>query len=152
MISKEVIQRLAEEKLADTMFIVEISVSPANAITVTIDSDTGVNIDHCIEMSRFIEHQLDREVEDFSLEVSSPGLTQPFRVLRQYLKNLEKEVEVVTSKGEKLQGVLKSADDSGFTLEISKTTKIDGKKTTEVSVVGFRMDEIKTVKPVITFK
>lgn len=143
---------MVEEKLSDTMFIVEVTVGLGNAISVIIDSDQGLSIDKCIEMSRHIEHQFDREVEDFSLEVSSPGLTQPFRVLRQYLKNLGKEVEIVTSKGEKLAGVLKSADDSGFTLEIASSVKIDGKKAVELKTVEFSLKDIKTVKPVITFK
>jgi ribosome maturation factor RimP len=152
MISKEVIQRMVEEKLSDTMFIVEVTVGLGNAISVIIDSDQGLSIDKCIEMSRHIEHQFDREVEDFSLEVSSPGLTQPFRVLRQYLKNLEKEVEIVTSKGVKMAGILKSADDSGFTVEIASNVKIDGKKSVELKTVEFSLKDIKTVKPVITFK
>jgi ribosome maturation factor RimP len=143
---------MVEEKLSDTMFIVEVTVGLGNAISVIIDSDQGLSIDKCIEMSRHIEHQFDREVEDFSLEVSSPGLTQPFRVLRQYLKNLEKEVEIVTSKGVKMAGILKSADDSGFTVEIASNVKIDGKKSVELKTVEFSLKDIKTVKPVITFK
>jgi ribosome maturation factor RimP len=152
MISKEVVKRMAEEKLSDTMFIVDVTVAPGNAISVIIDSDQGLSIDKCIEMSRHIEHQFDREVEDFSLEVSSPGLTQPFKVLRQYLKNLEKEVEIVTNSGDKVTGVLKSADENGFFAEIKKTLKIDGKKTVELQTVEFLQRDIKTVKPVITFK
>lgn len=134
------------------MFIVDVTVSPGNAISVVIDSDQGLSIDKCIEMSRHIEHQFDREVEDFSLEVSSPGLTQPFRVLRQYLKNLGNEIEILTAKGEKMSGILKSADDKGFSVEITKNIKIDGKKTVETKTVEFSLPDIKTVKPVITFK
>ena len=152
MISKGVIQRMVEEKLSDTMFIVDISVGLGNAISVVIDSDHGLSIDKCIEMSRHIEHQFDREVEDFSLEVSSPGLTQPFKVLRQYLKNLGKEVEIVTSKGDKLVGILKSADEKSFFVEATSNVKIDGKKTVEIKTIEFFPDDIKTVKPVITFK
>jgi ribosome maturation factor RimP len=152
MISKGVIQTMVEEKLSDTMFVVDVSVGLGNAISVIIDSDEGLNIDKCIEMSRHIEHQFDREVEDFSLEVSSPGLTQPFKVLRQYLKNLEKEIEVVTGKGDKLVGILKSADESSFFVEIKSNTKVDGKKAVEIKTVEFFHNEIKTVKPVITFK
>lgn len=152
MISKGVIQRMVEEKLSETMFIVDISVGLGNAISVVIDSDHGLSIDKCIEMSRHIEHQFDREVEDFSLEVSSPGLTQPFKVLRQYLKNLGKEVEIVTSKGDKLVGILKSADEKSFFAEVTSNVKIDGKKTVEVKTIEFLPDDIKTVKPVITFK
>jgi ribosome maturation factor RimP len=152
MISKGVIQRMVEEKLSDTMFIVDISVGLGNAISVVIDSDDGLSIDKCIEMSRHIEHQFDREVEDFSLEVSSPGLTQPFKVLRQYLKNLEKEIEIVTLKGDKLVGILKSADENSFFVELKSNIKIDGKKVVETKTMEFFPNEIKTVKPVITFK
>ena len=152
MISKGVIQRMVEEKLSDTMFIVDISVGLGNAISVIIDSDDGLSIDKCIEMSRHIEHQFDREVEDFSLEVSSPGLTQPFKVLRQYLKNLEREVEIVTAKGDKLVGILKSADENSFFVELKNNIKIDGKKAVETKTMEFFPNEIKTVKPVITFK
>jgi len=152
MISKGVIQSLVEEKLSDTTFIVDVTIGPGNAISVTIDSDGGLSIDNCIEMSRHIEHQLDREVEDFSLEVSSPGLTQPFKVLRQYLKYIEKEIEIVTAKGDKLAGVLKSANENSILVEIKSNTKIDGKKAVEIKEVEFFLNEIKTVKPVITFK
>ncbi len=152
MITKEVIQRLAEEKLTDTMFIVDITVGPGNAISVVIDSEHGLSIDKCIEMSRHIEHQFDREVEDFSLEVSSPGLTQPFKVLRQYHKNIGKEVEVVTSKGVKMTGILKSADENALCIETTSNVKIDGKKTVETKTAEFSFQEIKSVKPVITFK
>ena len=152
MISKEVILRMVEEKLTDTMFIVEVTVGLGNAISVIIDSDEGLSIDKCIEMSRHVEHQFDREVEDFSLEVSSPGLTQPFKVLRQYLKYLGKEVEILTSKGEKMAGILKAADEKCITVEIASNIKVDGKKTVELKTVEFSLQEIKTVKPVITFK
>ena len=64
MISKGDIYRLAEEKLSDTMFIVDITVGLGNAISVIIDSDEGISIEKCIEMSRHIEHQFDREVEN----------------------------------------------------------------------------------------
>ena len=143
---------MAEEKLTDSMFIVDITVGLGNAISVIIDSDQGLSIDKCIEMSRHIEHQFDREVEDFSLEVSSPGLTQPFKVLRQYLKSLEKEVEIVTGKGDKMTGVLKSAHENSIIVETTIKSKIDGKKTAEVKTVEFFPNDIKTVKPVITFK
>jgi len=152
MISKGDIYRLAEEKLSDTMFIVEITVSPANAISVIIDSDEGISIEKCIEVSRHIEHQFDREVEDFSLEVSSPGLTQPFKVLRQYQKNLGKEVEIVTAIGDKIVGILISADEKSFVVETTNNIKVDGKKTIETKRIEFFLVDIKTVKPVITFK
>ena len=137
MISKVVIQKMVEEKLSDTMFIVDVSVGPGNAISVIIDSDEGLSIDKCIEMSRHIEHQFDREVEDFSLEVSSPGLTQPFKVLRQYLKNLEKEVEIVTAKGDKITGILKSAGEESFVIETSATSKWMEKRQWNIKLLNF---------------
>jgi ribosome maturation factor RimP len=152
MIAKEVVYSLVEEKLSDGMFVVEINVAAGNAISVVIDSDLGLSIDKCIEISRYVEHQFDREVEDFSLEVSSPGLTSPFKVLRQYHKYLNKEVEVLTAKGDKISGVLKSADESSFFVETSVALKVDGKKHTEIKTVEFFPKEIKSVKPVITFK
>ncbi|MEI6275048.1 MAG: ribosome assembly cofactor RimP [Prolixibacteraceae bacterium] len=152
MISKTVIQKMVEEKLSDTMFIVDVTVGLGNAVSVVIDSDEGLSIDKCIEMSRHVEHQFDREVEDFSLEVSSPGLTQPFKVLRQYLKYLGKEIEIVTGKGDKLTGILLSADEKSFFVETKTNIKIDGKKAVETKTVEFFPNDIKTVKPVITFK
>jgi ribosome maturation factor RimP len=143
---------MVEEKLSDTMFIVDVTVGLGNAISVVIDSDEGLSIDGCIEMSRHIEHQFDREVEDFSLEVSSPGLTQPFKVLRQYMKYLGKEVEILTGKGDKLSGILHSADEKSFFVETKTNIKVDGKKAVETKTVEFFQNEIKTVKPVITFK
>ncbi len=143
---------MVEEKLSDTMFIVDVTVGLGNAVSVVIDSDEGLSIDKCIEMSRHVEHQFDREVEDFSLEVSSPGLTQPFKVLRQYLKYLGKEIEIVTGKGDKLTGILLSADEKSFFVETKTNIKIDGKKAVETKTVEFFPNDIKTVKPVITFK
>ncbi len=134
------------------MFIVDISVGLGNAISVIIDSDEGLSIDKCIEMSRHIEHQIDRETEDFSLEVSSPGLTQPFKVLRQYLKNLGKEIEIVTAKGDKITGILKYADEKIIISETASNIKVDGKKTVEIKTVEFSYQDIKSVKPVIIFK
>jgi len=152
MISKVVIERMVQEKLSGSMFVVDISVGLGNAISVIIDSDEGLSIDKCIEMSRHIEHQFDREVEDFSLEVSSPGLTTPFRVLRQFLKYLGKQVEIVTAKGDKIVGILKSANENSFVVETANPVKVDGKKAVELKTVEFSLHDIKTVKPVVTFK
>ena len=103
MITKEIIESLIEEKLVDTdFFVVSIDISTANKISVEIDGDNGFPISECINFSRQIEGNLDREVEDFSLEVSSPGLNKPFLLTRQYLKNLNKLVEVKLIEGEKI--------------------------------------------------
>ena len=153
MIEKSRIIQLIEEKLTADQFIVDVEVSPSNQISVQIDSEIGITIDHCVAISRQIEDNLDREEEDFELQVSSAGLGQPFKVFRQYLKNLEKEVEVVLKDGKKLEGILKQASENGFVLETSKMEKPEGKKkkelVTQLHEISF--DQAKTVKNIIKF-
>ena len=152
MITKEKIQYLIEEVLSEEQFIVDITVGSGNSISVQVDSDSGISIGRCVEISRHIEHNLDRETEDFSLEVSSPGLTSPFKVLRQYLKNIGREVEVVTVDGEKQKGTLKSADSESFEIEVVVKEKVDGVKVDVPRLVVYSYDQIKTVKIIISFK
>ena len=105
-------------------------------------------------MSRHLESKLDRDEEDFELTVGSVGLTSPFKTLRQYQKNIGNEIEVLTKKGQKLSGVLKSASDDEFTVTISKKVRAEGaKRKTEVSEdLQFRYEEIKHTKYLIRFK
>ena len=151
MITKEKIQILVEEALSDDMFIVDITVGTGNSISVLVDSDAGISVGECVQISRHIESSLDREVEDFSLEVSSPGLSLPLKVLRQYLKNIGREVEVVTKSGEKQKGILKSANIDGFELEFLAKGRVDGKKVEETKTLSYSFDQMKTVKIVISF-
>ncbi|MEN6454277.1 MAG: ribosome assembly cofactor RimP [Prolixibacteraceae bacterium] len=153
MIDRNWIIQLTEEKLKKDQFIVEVTVSQANQISVLLDSDNGVTIDDCIQLSRHIEGNLDREAEDFELQVSSAGLGQPFKVHRQYVKNREREVEVVLTNGQKQTGILKGADESGFDLEISKSEKVEGQKKKQLVTRTLRIqfDEAKTVKNIIKF-
>lgn len=153
MIDRNWIIQLTEEKLKEDQFIVEVTVSQANQISVLLDSDKGVTIDDCIQLSRHIEGNLDREAEDFELQVSSAGLGQPFKVHRQYVKNREREVEVVLTNGQKQTGILKGADESGFDLEISKSEKVEGQKKKQLVTRTLRIqfDEAKTVKNIIKF-
>jgi len=152
MISKEKIQNLVDQVLSDDMFIVDITVGTGNSIMVLVDSDTGIDIDWCISISRHIEQNLDRETEDYSLEVSSPGLTQPFKVMRQYLKNIGKKIEVVSSTGEKKEGILSSVNESGFQLDVITKEKINGAKIPVAKSMAYSFEQIKTVKLVISFK
>jgi ribosome maturation factor RimP len=153
MIDRNLIIQLTEEKLKTDQFIVEVTVSQANQISVLLDSDTGITIDDCIKVSRHIEVHLDREAEDFELQVSSSGLGQPFKVARQYIRNLEKEVEVVLTNGQKQTGILKGVNESGFDLEVSKNEKVEGQKKkqliTRIQRISF--DEAKTVKNIVKF-
>jgi ribosome maturation factor RimP len=153
MIDRNLIIQLTEEKLKKDQFIVEVTVGQANQISVLLDSDRGITIDDCIKISRYIEGNLDRETEDFELQVSSAGLGQPLKIYRQYIKNLESEVEVVFINGQKQTGILKKVDESGFDLEISKNEKVEGQKKkqliTRLQRISF--DEIKTVKNIVKF-
>jgi ribosome maturation factor RimP len=151
MITKEKVQSLTQEVLLADQFIVDITVGAGNVILVLIDSDSGISVGECVEISRHIEHSLDPEVEDFSLEVSSPGLSFPLKVVRQYVKNVGREVEVVTQSGDKQKGLLKSADMTGFELEVIVKEKIEGKKVATAKLFPYNYDQIKTVKIVISF-
>ena len=129
MIEKELIKDITEKYLeGTTMFLVDVVVKPGNAIVVEVDSDEGVSIDDCIALSRNIESHLDRDAEDFELEVGSAGITSPLKIPRQYKKNIGNEVEVLTKKGQKLSGVLKSCDDNSFVVSVTKMVKPDGGK------------------------
>jgi ribosome maturation factor RimP len=155
MIQKETIRQLVEEFIADTeCFIVDIKVSGDNVILVEVDADNGINIEYCAELNRFIESKLDREIEDYELEVGSAGLSMPFKVLKQYQKNLGNEVEVLTKEGKKLVGILKDATEEAFTLIVAKQVKPEGAKrkiTIEEDLV-LSYNEIKYTKYLIRFK
>ena len=151
MISKEKIQELVNAIRTDEQFIVEITVSVANQITVLLDSDKGITIDDCITVSRYLEDHLDREQEDFEIQVSSAGLGQPFKVLRQYKKNTGKEVEVVLSNGQRLTGRMENVSEDGFELETSTHEKVEGHKKKQLVTKTHQLsfNEIKTVKTII---
>ena len=153
MIDKEKITQLIESKLTEDQFIVEVEVTPANQILVTLDGENGITIDHCVQISRLIEGSLDREAEDFELQVSSAGLGQPFKIHRQFVKNVGTDVEVVLTNGEKLKGILKSTDNEGFELELLIREKLEGQKKKQLvaSVRRIAFDEAKTVKNIIKF-
>ncbi|MFZ4739929.1 MAG: ribosome assembly cofactor RimP [Bacteroidales bacterium] len=153
MISKQKIADLIEEHLTGSdKFLVEFSVSPFNKIIVFIDGDNGVTITDCIALSRKIESNLDRETEDFELDVSSAGLDLGLRVNRQYIKNIGRTVDVKLNDNTKLCGILKVVDDKNITLELLPSKK--KKKTDEIidlnKIIDFK--DIKETKVVITFK
>jgi len=154
MIAKATIEKLVKEKLDDEMFIVDISVSTNNSIHVFVDGFNGITIEKCIEISRHVEHSLDRDAEDFALEVSSPGLTEGFKVREQFIKYTGRQVEVLGEEGEKLEGTLKVADDEGIVLETSGREKVEGHKKKQLVVREhkFKYNEIKSAKAVISFK
>ena len=155
MIEKKVICQLVEEKLASSSnYLVDVVIKPGNLIIVEIDNDDSVCIDDCVELSRFIEDNLDRDVEDFELEVGSAGITSPFKILRQYIKNIGNEVEMLLKSGVKLTGVLKAADENGVVVSVEKKVKPEGAKRPVVVVEddSYTFDEIKYTKYLIRFK
>ncbi|WP_183128566.1 ribosome assembly cofactor RimP [Parabacteroides distasonis] len=155
MIEKNVVSRLVEEKLASSSnYLVDVVIKPGNLIVVEIDSDEAVSIDDCAELSRHLEEHLDRDVEDYELEVGSAGITSPFKVLRQYVKNIGNEVEMLLKNGSKLTGVLKSADENGVVVSVEKKVKPEGakRKVTVIEDESYTFDEIKYTKYLIRFK
>lgn len=155
MISKEAVFQIVENFITDkNYYLVDVNVTPGNRISVEIDSFDGVTIEFCMEVNRHIESELDREIEDYELEVSSAGLTEPFKVLKQYEKNIGNEVEVLTKAGKKITGVLIEVHEANFVLEIEKTEKPEGskRKVTVIENLTFAYEEIKTTKYIIRFK
>jgi ribosome maturation factor RimP len=155
MIDKQLIIDAVNEAFADpSWFLVEVVVAPGNIITVEIDNDKGVGIDDCARLSRLIESRLNRDEEDFELEVGSAGLTSPFKIPRQYAKNKGNEVETLTKDGRKLYGVLKDNDDEKFVLTIAKQVKPEGakRKITVEEDLTFGYGDVKYTKYLIRFK
>jgi len=146
MIEKIKILELVNQALEGTdKFLVNLKVTPDNRIYVDIDGDNGITVDDCIELSRAIESQLDREVEDFALDVSSAGADQPLKLKRQYVKNIGRDVEAVTFDGEKLTGTLTEAGDDDFALHIPGTKKVAPRDE------RLRYTDVKSVRVVIKF-
>jgi len=151
MIIKQEIERLVEEKLAGTdKFLVEITVNKLNKINIWVDGDNGVTISDCVNISRHIESTLDRDKEDFSLEVSSYGLDQPLKLQRQYKNHLGKQIQIVDVKNQIFKGKLIEFDDKNIKLEI-ELTKRQIKENRE-KIISLKFDEIKEIKVVISFK
>lgn len=154
MIDKDTVARIVGKEIENTdAFIVEVSVSADNRIVVEIDSTSSISIDDCAAISAAIERELDRDVEDYELEVGSAGLTSPFRVKAQYDKNIGNQVETLTAGGRKLRGTLTQAGDTTFTLSVERKEKAPGaKRPTMVSQdVSLKYDEVKYTKYIIDF-
>lgn len=115
---KEKVESLLEKALEEkpSLFLISLTITDANHITVVIDGDEGVAVQDCIAISRAIEHNLDREEEDFSLEVFSAGASEPLQLTRQYKKHVGRDLEVKTAE-ESYQGTLVACDDEGVTLQ-----------------------------------
>lgn len=131
MISEQTIKSLVESHLKDSgLFLVDLNVLPGNKIRIFIDGDDGITINQCRELSKYIESNLDREHEDFELEVSSPGIGKPLKIERQYKKNIGRRLRIKTINGKILTGKLLSADSEK--IEIESESK--DKKTKKISL------------------
>ena len=155
MIDKSIVKSLVEEWLDDKeYFLVDVEISKDNKIVVEIDHADGVWIEDCVELSRYIEDRLNRDEEDYELEVGSAGLGQPFKVPQQYINFVGKEVEVLDGDGKKMKGILKSVDGNDFVVTVKEKVKEEGKKHPELKDVDktFQMDKVKYTKYLISFK
>jgi ribosome maturation factor RimP len=150
----EIINALSSEVEARGLYIVDVSINKDNEIEVIIEKEEGiVELDDCVSMSRYFETCFDREKEDYSLTMSSAGLDQPFKVLKQYLKAVGSKVEVQLKGGRKMVAVLEAADEESITLKYSAKEAVEGKKKKELveHVDRFTMDQVNAVRPYIEF-
>jgi ribosome maturation factor RimP len=154
MIDKAKIVELVSEQLDERMFLVDVQISATGVIRVFVDSFDGITIERCVQISRHIEGNLDREVEDFELQVSSAGLSEPFRVKEQYYKNTGRNIEILTDAGEKHTGLLKLATPDYILLETKSKEKAEGQKKKQLTVREHKLEygDIKSAKVVVSFK
>lgn len=155
MIDVTRVREIAETQMEGTdLFVVEVRVSPANEIVVTVDSDTQVGIDRCVELSRSIEGALDREQEDFELTVMSAGIGQPLKMLRQYRKLIGRSVEVILKDGGKIVGNLTDASETSIAVEYEERVAVEGKKRKQLVTTRreLSLDEVKSTCEYLDFK
>ena len=151
---KKRVEELLEDALKERsdIFVLELYISENNDIKIVLDGDNGVTIDDAVFFSRQIEHNLDRDEADFSLTVSSVDITKPFRLKRQFKKNLNRTVKVKTLTGEQ-EGLLVAVDDDQIVLEnkVREPKKTGKGKVTVVKQNNIPFDEIKEAKVVLKF-
>jgi ribosome maturation factor RimP len=154
MIDKKALATFIESRLEGTdLYLVDLKVTPDNVISVEIDSDTSVDIDKCVALTREIEGEFSRDDEDYELEVGSSGLTSPFKVVRQYVKNIGHEVEVLSCDGKKYKGLLRNADADSFTIVSDEKVKPEGAKRQVIEKVErtFGYGDVKYTKYLLQF-
>jgi ribosome maturation factor RimP len=149
MADQHIIEHHLEEILAGKdVFLVGVKVDMNNKIFVHVDTPEGISIDDCARISRELEEKLDRDREDFALEVSSPGLGSPFKVIEQYHKNVGIKINLVKTDGEKLEGVLIKTDKNGIVLEMTRANKTHSKDPVHLKL---SFAEIKSARASIQF-
>ena len=154
MIAKSKVTEIVNQWLEDKeYFLVEVSVSADNCVSVEIDHADGVWIEDCVQLSKHIEANLNRDEEDYELEVGSAGIGQPFKVLQQYINHVSKEVEVLACDGKKYRGVLTRADEESFTVTVQVKEKPEGAKRPILvdKEYTLKYNEVKYTKYLINF-
>jgi len=152
MLSKEDLKNWIQEYLNGTEYeLITLNVSAANDILVEVDRLAGVDVDFCAELNRYLVEKLDAVEPDYSLEVGSVSLTDPFKTKMQYEKNLGHDVEIMistTGQSTKYKGQLVSVDEETFSVDIEEKVAVEGKKRKETRIVThtWRYDEPKYVK------
>ena len=148
LMDKQQLQNWISEYLNGTDYeLVTLTVSPSNDILVEVDRLAGVDVDFCADLNRFLVEKLDAVEPDYSLEVGSVSLTDPFKTKTQFLKNLGHDVEVLID-GKKLRGLLVSVDDDTFSVDVEERVAVEGKKRKELRTTTYtwRYDAPKYVK------
>ncbi len=152
---REKVANLLESALEEnkSLFLIDLNISEDNHIRVILDGDKGVTVEDCMAISRAIEHNLDREEYDFSLEVMSAGVSEPLTLPRQFKKNIGRNLKVKTKNDEKIEGELISATEDSCTITWSaREPKPVGKgKVTVQKEVTLPYKDIVEAKVMITF-
>ena len=149
MVDKQIVKEIVDDFLKSSdNYLVDIEIKPDDTIVVEIDNERSVSIDDCVALSVFIETKLDRDKEDYTLEVSSAGIGQAFKIKRQYRKNIGNKIEVLAKSGIKHIGVLKTVDENEIVLSVQKQIKPEGakRKVTIEEDITFLYEEIKYAK------
>lgn len=129
LITESTVRALIDEKIAGTdYYVLRLEIKSGNNISVELESMGPVGISDCVDISRQIEHNLDREAEDFSLQVSSPGLDKPLIDYRQYIKNKGRDLKILMNDDTEVTGTLTDADEAKITLHTERKEKLPGKK------------------------
>ena len=150
---KQQLQNWIEEYLQSTDYeLITLNVSAGNDILVEVDRLAGVDVDFCAELNRYLVEKLETNANanadaDYSLEVGSVSLTDPFKTKMQFEKNLGHDVEVLV-EGKKLRGQLVSVDEETFSVDVEEKVAVEGKKRKETQIIThtWRYDEPKYVK------
>lgn len=148
------IRDLVDEALAEneSLYLIDLVISSNNKIQVTVDGDNGVNLSECVRISRNVEHNLDRDEEDFSLEVTTPDISHPLKIKRQYKKNINRILKVKTEL-DNFEGTLTSVNEEEIELKWkAREPKPIGKgKVTVEKKVTIPYKDIKEAKVKIVF-